>query len=102
MKPVRLSADGPVSVYMVPDIVSEHLKEYCLDFCNDWLLNDPEAIRRYHTPSGVLCYNETAFIAYLNTHLFPDQPSYIAPGTEPVWRDADLPKEYRSVPYFNF
>ena len=102
MKPVILGADGPKSVYMVPDIVANHLKEYCLKFCNDWLLNSPEAIRRYHTPDGCLCYNETAFIDYLNKHLFPDQPSFIVPDIEPAWHAADLPREYRRIPHFNF
>lgn len=100
MKPVRLRHDGPITVYMVPDSVAKHLKEYCLEFCTDWLVNSPEAAR--YRISGGLCYGAADFIEYLNTCVFPEQPSYIAPGTEPVLDNSDLPKEYRSVPYFNF
>lgn len=104
MKPVRLCHDGPITVYMVPDIVAAHLKEYCMRFCNDWLSGDPAAAKYRIELGGQfgLCYNESDFIEYLNVHIFPDQPSYPVKGIEPAWENSDLPKEYREVPYFCF
>lgn len=42
MKNVLLSADGPLSVYSVPDDVADSLWEYCLEFI-DWLHHSPDA-----------------------------------------------------------
>ena len=43
MKEVILSADGDSIVYLVPDVVAEHLMEYCLEFCSNWLRHSPDA-----------------------------------------------------------
>ena len=104
MKPIRLSADGPITVYIVPDVVADHLHEYCLEFCDDWLQNSPDAAKYRVEMDGSfgLCYDESAFIEYLNDHVFPEQPSYPAKGINPVQSNSELPKAYRSVPYFNF
>lgn len=104
MKPVRLSADGPITVYMVPDIVADHLHEYCMEFWSDWLQNSPDASKYYIEIDGSfgLCYDESAFIEYLNDYVFPEQPSYPVKGIEPARNNSELPKEYQSVPRFNF
>ena len=70
MKEVILSADSSYVVYSVPDIVSEHLDEYCLEFCKEWLPTSPLA-----DENGVMCYDEKDFILYLNFILFPDMKS---------------------------
>ena len=70
MKHVILSADGSSKVYSVPDAVADDLEHYCLDFSN-WLYESPDAAK-YHDGVGV-CYDETDFIAYLNTWVFPEQ-----------------------------
>lgn len=104
MKPVRLCHDGPITVYMVPDAVADHLREYCLEFADDWLRNSPEAAAYFVEKEGSfgICYDESTFIQYLNKYVFPEQPSYPARGVEPAWENSALPKEYRSVPYFQF
>jgi len=99
MKPVRLCHDGPITVYMVPDSVANNLRTFCLDFV-EWLQDSPDAAK-YLSGRG-LSYGAEDFIEYLNTYIFPEQPSYIASGTEPALDNSDLSKEYRSVPYFNF
>lgn len=96
MKPVALSADSAMSVYMVPDIVAENLYDYCMEFCR-WIHNDPIAVQKYRH-----CYCEEQFIEYLNAYLFPDQPSYGIDNVPPVFEEDDLPSEYREIPYFNF
>ena len=47
------------------------------EFCNEWLWNAKEA-SKYRQMVGDevgVCYNEEDFIEYLNTYIFPDQPS---------------------------
>lgn len=104
MTPVALSHDGPVTIYMVPDKVAKNLRKYCLQFCNDWLINSPAAAKyRVKLKSGFgLCYDGDAFIDYLNTDVFPKQPSYMAERLEDVWHCDKLPKKYRDIPSFNF
>jgi hypothetical protein len=43
MKEVILSADGDRVVYLVPDVVADNLKKYCLNFCTKWIRTDPHA-----------------------------------------------------------
>ena len=51
MKYVILSADSSPCVYQVPAVVADHLKQYCLEFCDDWLKNSPE---QNHTAGPVI------------------------------------------------
>ena len=44
-KYILLSADGPVSVYLVPSIVADNLEKYCLEFCIEWMVKSKEAER---------------------------------------------------------
>ena len=78
MKQVILSADYEKIIYLVPDIVADHLREYCMEFCNEWLWKED-------------------FIEYLNTYIFPDQPSTFVKNL-----GFDIPKQYQHLPYFNF
>ncbi|MCL2633374.1 MAG: hypothetical protein FWD34_02545 [Oscillospiraceae bacterium] len=73
MKYVLLSSDSVPSVFSVPDVVADNLQEYCLEFCNKWLPNSPDAGE--YRIDGCLCYNENDFIKYLNKWIFPDEPS---------------------------
>lgn len=104
MKPVLLSAGGTMTVYMVPDEVADHLKKYCRTFCDRWLPYSKEAAKyRVKESYGTcLCYNESDFIEYLNTHHFRSQPSRRAEGMESVMDESELPAEYRDIPSFNF
>lgn len=104
MKPIALSHDGPVTIYMVPDKVADNLRKYCLKFCNDWLINSPAANKyRVKLKNGYgLCYDGDAFIDYLNTDVFPGQPSTVVERLDDVWADDKLPDKYRGIPRFNF
>lgn len=104
MKMIFLNHDGPITVYMVPDKVADNLRKYCLRFCNDWLPNDPAAAKyRVQFKDGYgLCYDGDAFIDYLNTSLFPNQPSYVIERLEDAWSAAELPEKYRHLPNFSF
>lgn len=100
MKEIILSADGPSSVYLVPDDVAADLKKYCCEFCCKWIYQSPQKARfKRH---GGVCFDETDFIGYLNEYLFPNQKSVLV--KELGWTDLgkNLPREYRSLPYFNF
>ena len=69
MKEIIISADGDSVVYSVPDDVANHLRKYCIEFCDKWMKTSPHA-KRYRI-KGVYCYNEADFIDYLNEFAFP-------------------------------
>ena len=48
MKHVMLSADSSPSIYSVPDIVADNIYEYCMEFCNKWLPESPDAAELDH------------------------------------------------------
>lgn len=73
MKHIIISADGDSMVYLVPDEVADQLDKYCLSFCDTWLHTSPDA-EPYRTGS-IVSYDEKDFIKYLNTWVFPKQPS---------------------------
>ena len=91
MKYVLLSADTRPSVYSVPDIVADNLKEYCLEF-EYWLQESPHAAN--YRDGG---FDETDFVRYLNEWVFPDQPSTLVKTLG--WR---VPRKYRNYERFNF
>ncbi len=99
MKNVILSADGSSKVYAVPDAVADDLESFCQDFC-DWLYNSSDA-KKYHTDEGA-CYDETDFIDYLNTWVFPDTPSVLVKDLGFVRWNWCIPFKYRRCPRFNF
>ncbi|MBR5379170.1 MAG: hypothetical protein IK140_01400 [Clostridia bacterium] len=99
MKKVILSADGPLGLYLVPDIVADSLHEYCLAFC-DWLNDSPDAAKYRHFSKDIgtyIAYSQEDFIDYLNKYVFPmDQSEKLA---EIGW---PLQDEYKTLPRFNF
>ncbi len=100
MKNVILSADGDSIIYAVPDIVADNLEQYCMEFCSDWLWHSPDA-EKYRSGQAV-CYNEQDFIDYLNTFKFPKEKSVLVKNLGWTGLGTSLPKEYSSLPYFNF
>ena len=103
MKQVLLSADGAISVYRVPDAVADDLEKYCLEFSCHWLHKSPDAAR-YRVKRGsavVVCYTEKDFIEYLNRYICAE-PSVLVTTFPNVYSKEELPKEYSSLPYFNF
>ena len=73
MKEVILCADGDSVVFSVPDIVADNLEAYCIEFCDDWIWNSPDA-EKYRNGEYV-CYTEKDFIEYLNQYVFPNEKS---------------------------
>lgn len=100
MKYVLLSADNNPSVYLVPDIVADNLRSYCIGFCDKWLRKSPHA-KKYRRNGGV-CYNETDFIEYLNTWLFPNEKSIFIETLGWVESEKDIPQKYKEYERFNF
>lgn len=100
MKYVLLSADNNPSVYSVPNIVAENLRKYCIDFCDKWLHRSPHA-KKYRRGGGV-CFNETDFIEYLNTWIFPDEKSVLIETLGWIESKEDIPQKYKECEWFNF
>lgn len=100
MKNIVLSADGDSIIYAVPDIVADNLKQYCMEFCSEWLWRSPDAAK-YRTSRGV-CYHEMDFIEYLNTYKFPNEQSLFVKNLGWTGLGKKLPAEYASLPTFNF
>jgi len=109
MKYALLSADGYPSVYSVPDIVADNLDMYCIEFCDHWLRESPDAAEyrvdrpSFYNPCGLGSYNEEDFVKYLNTWVFPDQPSRFVETLEiDPNPDAEIPQKYKGCKWFNF
>ena len=100
MKNVILSADGNSIVYSVPDEVADNLSDYCLQFCSEWLPYSPDAAR--YRVKGVLCYDESDFISYLNQFVFPDKRSEFVADLGWIGSGDEYPVEFRECPRFNF
>ena len=105
MKPVLLSADCAMDVFVVPDAVAEDLRKYCLEFCK-WLRESKHAARYrvLFDMSGHfgLCFNHMDFIEYLNTWIFPDQPSMLIGELDKLKGKDPRYEEYKNAPWFNF
>lgn len=51
---------------------------------------------------SVVSYDEKDFIKYLNTWVFPEQPSVFIENIGQVKSDADIPEKYKECPVFHF
>lgn len=103
MKNVLLSADGEISIFAVPGEVADHLEDYCLEFCCNWLHKSPDAAK-YRVKMGDVvgvCYTEKDFIDYLNRYICEEPARWIATFAN-VYDRCEVPEEYRGLPYFNF
>lgn len=103
MKRILLSADSEISVFTVPDEIADDLERYCLEFCCHWLHESPDAAK-YQVKMGNMvgvCFGEKDFIDYLNQYICSEQ-SVLVTTLQDVYSEADLPKEYAGLPYFNF
>lgn len=100
MKHIILSADADRYVYTVPNVVADHLYDYCMQFI-DWLRDAPEADQYRRISKGgslYLAYNEEDFISYLNQWVFPDEPSSMVENIG----FHKIPPQYKGCPKFNF
>ena len=103
MKKILLSADSNISVFAVPDNVADNLRQYCLEFCCNWLYKSPNA-DKYRVKMGDVigvCYTEKEFIDYLNKYICDEQSTLIMTLAN-VYVGDKLPDEYAELPYFNF
>ena len=100
MKEVIICADGDSKVYLVPDVVANNLREYCIEFCDKWMRTSPNA-EKYRTNGGY-CFNDEDFIEYLNEYIFPKQKSSLIINLGWTDLEENLPVGYQSIPYFNF
>ena len=98
MKHIILSADSTPSVYLVPDKVSDNLKDYCNDFW-EWMQTSPHAGKYRVDFNGIagLCYTESDFIEYLNTWVFHDKPCKLIETLH-----NGIPQKYKDCVQFNF
>lgn len=102
MKEVLLSHDSEMELYLVPDDVAEHLRQYCMEF-STWIWESPNAAKlRVDLGNGEqgAMYGSEDFIDYLNEWVFPDQPSRLLNVLD-FYPDA-IPSEYQNHPCFNF
>ena len=105
MKEVILGTDGDSVIYSVPDEVANNLRKYCLRFGNEWIWKSPDAAKyRIKDEDGEVCaaYCEADFIEYLNTWVFPDQPSVFVKNIGWTQFGRKLPSEYQGCPCFHF
>lgn len=103
MKKILLSHDSKMKMYLVPDDAANHLRQYCMYFGFEWLMNDPNAKKLTYTfPGGEVGYIFGAqdFIDYLNEFVFPNEKSIFLKQMD--FYDYEIPEEYKDLPYFNF
>ncbi|MBD5082549.1 MAG: hypothetical protein HDT44_12405 [Ruminococcaceae bacterium] len=100
MKNIILSADSDRKVYSVPDTVADNLEKYCMEFI-DWLEVSPDA--KKYRKKGVMCYDESDFILYLNKYVFPKEQSvYVKNLSLGNSYSRNVSSEYKDCPSFNF
>ena len=102
MKEVVLSADGELSLYLVPADVADHLAKVAIEFATDYVWHGGKSGRflKLFGEQYVACYTEEDFIEYLNTVRCPDRPSQKLKVIANF--DDGVPEEYKRLPYFNF
>ena len=108
MKNVVLSHDDELTVFSVPDKVADNLYEYCLEFCNEWILNSPHAEKLRCTVTDLtgnqiscMSYTSTDFIEYLNEWICPEQQSVLVENLG-IFDAEEIPEKYKDCPRFNF
>ena len=103
MKEVVLSADGDLSLYLVPADVADNLATVANEFASGYVWHGEKSgkfLKLCGEQYGAV-FDETDFIEYLNTVLYPDKPSKKL-KTFKAADDEDVPEEYRKYPYYNF
>ena len=103
MKEVVLSADGDLSLYLVPADVADNLATVANEFAFNYVWHGEKSgkfLQLCGEQYGAV-FDETDFIEYLNTVLYPDKPSKKI-KTFQATDDEEMPEEYRKYPYHNF
>ena len=102
MKYILLSADGPISLYEVPDKIAKDLTKHCIDFLK-WVEHSPKAkqMNKGYFP-------EKEFIKYLNdvicsNYIYKSKfIKTIANTGEEKIKVLEVIEPYKNYPYFNF
>lgn len=101
MKYIIISADGETAWCALCRMRRRIIwRNTALSFCDTWLHTNPDA-EPYRMGSVVSC-DEKDFIKYLNTWIFPEQPSVFIENIGQVESDADILEKYRECPVFHF
>ena len=98
-----MSADGDLSLYLVPADVADNLADVANEFAINYVWHGENSGKflKLCGKQYVAYYTEEDFIEYLNTVLYPDKPSKKL-KTFKAADDEDVPEEYRKYPYYNF
>ncbi len=102
MKEVILSADGDLSLYLVPADVADNLAEVANEFAFTyvWFGEKSGKFLKLNGEQYGAVFNEEDFIEYLNTVLYPQKPSKKIKTL--CGFDDEVPKEYKNMPWYNF
>ena len=104
MKEVILSADGDLSLYLVPADVADNLATVANEFASGYVWHGEKSgkfLKLCGEQYGAV-FDEADFIEYLNTWVFPDQPSVFVKNIGWTQYGRKLPTEYQGYPWFHF
>ncbi|MBE5867679.1 MAG: hypothetical protein E7293_01765 [Lachnospiraceae bacterium] len=102
MKEVILSADGDLSLYLVPADVADNLAMVANEFAFNYVWHGKKSgkfLKLCGEQYGAV-FDEEDFIEYLNTVLYPEKPSRKIKTLCSF--DDKVPEKYARVPYYNF
>ena len=97
-KHVILSADGELSVYRVPDKVARSF----FMLCDTFHRNAKKLQIHPRDISGVVLFDETDFIEYLNEKVCGDEKCFFVEKIGFEQEKEKWPEKYRKCPYYNF
>ncbi len=102
MKEVILSADGNLSLYLVPAEVADNLADICNEFASNYVWHGGKSGKflKLYEEQYVAFFTEVDFIEYLNTELYPQKKS-IKLKTLGSFDDG-VPEDYKHLPWYNF
>ncbi len=97
-----MSADGDLSLYLVPADVADNLAVVANEFAFNyvWFSEKRGKFLKLKGEQYGAVFNEEDFIEYLNTVLYPEKPSKKLKTLCDF--DDEVPEEYKRVPYYNF
>ena len=98
MKPVILSADNELKVYLVPDAVAENFERLCTAFHR----NPPKKLLVRLRGTTGYCFDETDFIAYLNEEVCGEEKCVFVENLGWDYARKKWPEKYRKCPHYNF
>ncbi len=98
MKPVILSADNELKVYLVPDFVAKDFERLCTEFHR----NPPGKLWMRLRGREGYCFDETDFVAYLNETLCGEEKCVFVETLGWDYNRKKWPEKYRKCKHYNF